>query len=334
MRLATRPEALRAAEHIGLERRFVAGRFSHRQSVSRSRTRTTSESTTHTTGRAEGEATTHTTGTTTGQMYSEAEVPRHEQPRPRARRAINGRSRDAGEGESPRRSSAPGSPASGKRGAPSRRGRRPGAAATRQVRRSGRGRPAAGGPGQVGRRRERRQAPRGPGQVRRRLAAPAATGGRSAASGGKPVIDIGEDQDLVHRPARRATRRPSPGRRTPRRPATRARTSRSRTDGASVGDEITFELVYDHRVQPETLMALPEDQMLAPHIVEAAASAGQAVTGDKRAGSRDREQDGRPRHRPVGRRHRRRSPRSARPAEIPRRSRLRAAPALTSDPGE
>jgi hypothetical protein len=49
----------------------------------------------------------------------------------------------------------------------------------------------------------------------------------------------------------------------------------------SVGDEITYELVYDHKVQPETLMALPEDQMLAPHIVEAAASAGKAVTGDK-----------------------------------------------------
>ena len=76
MRLATRPEALRAAEHIGLERKFVAGRFSHRQSVSRSRTKTSTESTTHTTGRAEGEATTHTTGTTTGQMYSEAQVPR------------------------------------------------------------------------------------------------------------------------------------------------------------------------------------------------------------------------------------------------------------------
>ena len=78
MRLATRPEALRAAEHIGLERKFVAARFSHRQSVSRSRTKTSTESTTHTTGRAEGESTTHTTGTTTGQMYSEAQVPRHE----------------------------------------------------------------------------------------------------------------------------------------------------------------------------------------------------------------------------------------------------------------
>ena len=62
MRLATRPEALRAAEHIGLARKFVAGRFSHRQSVSRSRTRTSTESTTHTSGRAEGEAVTHTTG--------------------------------------------------------------------------------------------------------------------------------------------------------------------------------------------------------------------------------------------------------------------------------
>ena len=58
-------------------------------------------------------------------------------------------------------------------------------------------------------------------------------------------------------------------------------TSRSRTDGVSVGDEISYELVYDHQVQPETLMALPEDQMLAPHVVEAAASAGEAVTGGK-----------------------------------------------------
>ena len=46
--------------------------------------------------------------------------------------------------------------------------------------------------------------------------------------------------------------------------------SLSRTDGSSVGDEITFELVYDHTVQPETLMALPEDQMLAPHVVAGA----------------------------------------------------------------
>ncbi len=79
MRLPTRAEALRAAEHIGMERRFVAGRFAHRQSVSRSRTRTTSESDTRTTGRTEGGATTRTTGTTTGEAYSEARVPRAQQ---------------------------------------------------------------------------------------------------------------------------------------------------------------------------------------------------------------------------------------------------------------
>jgi len=59
-------------------------------------------------------------------------------------------------------------------------------------------------------------------------------------------------------------------------------TAQSRTDGVSAGDEITYELVYDHKVQPETLMALQEDQMLAPHIVEAPASAGKAVTDSKK----------------------------------------------------
>ena len=53
--------------------------------------------------------------------------------------------------------------------------------------------------------------------------------------------------------------------------------SRSRTDGVSVGDEISYELVYDHRVQPETLMALPEDQLLAPHVTEAPARASDAI---------------------------------------------------------
>src|SRR5450756_1184417 len=78
MWLPTRPEALRAAEHIGLERRFVAGRFSHSHSLSRSRTKTTSESVTHSTGSTQGEAVTQTKGTTTGQAYSEAEVPHHD----------------------------------------------------------------------------------------------------------------------------------------------------------------------------------------------------------------------------------------------------------------
>ena len=55
----------------------------------------------------------------------------------------------------------------------------------------------------------------------------------------------------------------------------------------SVGDEIGYELVYDHRVHPETLMALPEDQMLAPHIVESAALPGVAGTAAVTAGGRD-----------------------------------------------
>ena len=59
-------------------------------------------------------------------------------------------------------------------------------------------------------------------------------------------------------------------------------TSQSRTDGVSVGDEIGYELVYDHKVHPETLMALPEDQMLAPHIVESAAVPGAAGAGGDR----------------------------------------------------
>ena len=56
--------------------------------------------------------------------------------------------------------------------------------------------------------------------------------------------------------------------------------SASRTDGVSVGDEVGYELVYDHKVHPETLMALPEDQMLAPHIVESPGTAA-AVTAAK-----------------------------------------------------
>ena len=54
--------------------------------------------------------------------------------------------------------------------------------------------------------------------------------------------------------------------------------SRSRTsDGASVGDEITFELVYDHRSSRRRSMALPEDRWLAPHVV-----AGAAATAESR----------------------------------------------------
>ena len=236
MRLATRPEALRAAEHIGLERRFVAGRFSHRQSVSRSKTRTTSDSVTHTTGRTEGEATTHTTGTTTGQSYSEAEVPRHEQqvhvhvedhrPRP-------GQSRDDRPGGDQRRDE-------------------PDHRVTAGVREpSGRA---------------------GAGQARAR-------DGRQDKGGGKPKTDIVKTKTWFT--AKHESDSNTKSWSTTEETSHTSSTSLSRTDGVSVGDEISYELVYDHQVQPETLMALPEDQMLAPNIVEAAPSAGQAVTGDK-----------------------------------------------------
>ena len=249
MRLATRPEALRAAEHIGLERRFVAGRFAHRHSVSRSRTRSTSDSVTHTSGRTEGEATTHTTGTTTGQAYSEAEVPRHEQQvhvhvedhrpppeRPREDRRHDGRDE-------------PGHRATASVREPSDR---QSASATRTGGGWGGSRGSRGSGGGSGKR---------------------------PAKSGKPQIDIVKTRTrfTAHHESEAKTKSWSTTEET----SHTATTSRSRTDGVSVGDEITYELVYDHKVHPETLMALPEDQMLVPNIVEAAASAGQPVSGDK-----------------------------------------------------
>ena len=210
LRLATRPEALRAAEHIGLERRFVAGRFARRHSVSQSKTRTTSDSVTHTTGRTEGEATTHTTGTTTGQSYSEAEVPRHDQqvhvhvedhrPQPGQSRARDGK--------------------------PEPRRRAGGGSGTRQA----------------------------------------------GTAGGKPKIDVVKTKTWFT--AKHESDSNTKSWSTTEETSHTSTTSRSRTDGVSVGEEVSYELVYDHQVQPETLMALPEDQMLAPNIVEAAASAG------------------------------------------------------------
>ena len=229
MRLATRPEALRAAEHIGLERRFVAGRFAHRHSVSRSRTRTTSDSVTRTTGRTEGESTTHTTGTTTGQAYAEAEVPRHDQqvhvhvedhrPQPGQSREPSGRE-NAGQARA-----------------------RDGKPEPRPRERGGNGKPQAG------------------------------------TAGGKPRTDIVKTKTWFT--ARHESDSNTKSWSTTEETSHTSTTSRSRTDGVSVGDEISYELVYDHQVQPETLMALPEDQMLAPNIVEAAASAARAVTGDR-----------------------------------------------------
>jgi hypothetical protein len=243
MRLATRPEALRAAEHIGLERRFVAGRFAHRHSVSRSKTRTTSDSVTHTTGRTEGESSTHTTGTTTGQSYSEAEVPRHEPQvhvhvedhRPR-----QGQSRD----DRPRGDQRRDEPAG----------------------RESAGQPRARGGGQdkaEPRPRERT------GSGQRQTSTP----------GGRPKTDIVKTKTRFT--ANHESDSKTKSWSTTEETSHTSTTAQSRTDGVSVGDEISYELVYDHQVQPEALMALPEDQMLAPNIVEAAASGGRAVTGDK-----------------------------------------------------
>ena len=285
MRLATRPEALRAAEHIGLERRFVAGRFSHARSVSRSRTRATSESFTHTSGRTEGEAHTHTTGTTTGQAYSEAEVPRHNQD-------VHVHVEDhRPQQESPRNGD-------GRRREPDLRGR----VAEREQADRG----SAGGGGRDARNDKndksvRESAEKGTGardaaDVRdaaaRRTSDPrprdragsngARSAGQRSAAGqgkknGKPQIDIVKTRTwfTAHHESDSKTKSWS----TTEENSHTITNSTSRTDGVRVGDEITYELVYDHKVQPETLMALPEDQMLAPQIVEAAAGPGQAVTG-------------------------------------------------------
>jgi uncharacterized membrane protein YgcG len=243
MRLATRPEALRAAEHIGLARKFVAGRFSHRQSVSRSRTRTSAESTTHTTGRAEGEAVTQTTGTTTGQSYSEAQVPRHDH-------HVHIHAGDSGAG-------------SGGSGAARDRAARERAAEADAD--SGRGDQARSGRGS-GDRRPESQGKSGGGWL---------TGGGSSGSSGarakKPTIDVVKTRTRFTAQHSSESKTQSVTN-TEETSHTRSE-SRSRTDGTSVGDEITFELVYDHQVQPETLMALPEDQMLAPHVVAGAPDA-------------------------------------------------------------
>jgi hypothetical protein len=251
MRLATRPEALRAAEHIGLERKFVAGRFSHRQSVSRSRTKTTTESTTHTTGRAEGEATTHTTGTTTGQMYSEAQVPRADN-HVHIHAGGNGNgSGDSGESKSREEFRA--------------RVARERAAAAGDNDRGSRGR--GGGANQD----------QSAGGNRRGAQSGSGGGGGwvvAGNGGGKPVIDTVKTRTWFNAEHTSDSKTQSVTN-TQETSHTRSE-SRSRTDGASVGDEITFELVYDHTVQPETLMALPEDQMLAPHVVAGAPAAAES----------------------------------------------------------
>lgn len=284
MRLATRPEALRAAEHIGLERQFVAGRFSHARSVSRSRTRTTSESVTHTSGRTEGEARTHTTGTTTGQAYSEAQVPRRDQQvhvhvedhRPQQdrggdRRREPGHQVRAGTRESPGRDAA--GPGGADRDARHDKSVRDSAEKGTGVREAGGVRDAA----------EKRTA-----DPRPRDRAGSGWGGSGSAGqrpagqakkNGKPQFDIVKTRTwfTAHHESDSATKSWS----TTQENSHTVTESTARTDGVSVGDEITYELVYDHKVQPETLMALPEDQMLVPHVVEAAPGEDKAVGASK-----------------------------------------------------
>ncbi len=277
MRLATRPEAVRAAEHIGLERRFVAGKFAHRRGVNRSRTRTTSESFTHTTGRTEGEAVTHTAGTTKGTAYSEREVPRQNQqvnvhvedhrreeprggsgssgsrqePEPRSRESSRPSSGDgagsAGRDKPESKSGSfwGGNSSSGSRSSGSRGGGNSGSGGGASSLWGGRG-GSAGGASRGG----------------------AVHVSSNSSSGGKPQVDIMRTNTRFSMQHESEAKTKSWS--TSEEDSHTQTTALSRTDGVSVGDEISYELVYDHKVQPETLMALPEDQMLAPHIVESA----------------------------------------------------------------
>jgi hypothetical protein len=297
MRLATRPEALRAAEHIGLERRFVAGRFSHSRSVSRSRTRTVSDSVSHTTGRTEGEATTHTTGTTTGQAYSEAEVPRHEQqvhvhvedhrPQPESRDPRrDGREEPDHRVTAGVRGSSGGRESSGGEGGGRGDGKQD--RSVRDAAEKGTGVREAAGVRDAAEKRTSDPRPRGGTGSGFGGSGSGGSGGRSRRPAGSQGKQSGKPQSDIVKTRTWFTAQHESDSKTKSWSNTEetshtSTTSRSRTDGVEVGDEITYELVYDHKVQPETLMALPEDQMLAPHIVEAAASAGQRVTQTRAA---------------------------------------------------
>ena len=258
MRLATRPEAIRAAEHIGLERRFVAGRFSHRHSLSRSRTRTVSESFTHTTGSTQGESVTHTTGTTKGEAYSEAEVPRRDQHvhlhvhNPRADQSDRSERSDRSD-----------------------RGGRPGPG---QGRGSDDGSDAGPGKGRKDDRPRRESRSRGRDKGRKEEK-DSRNNDRGRDGNGKPKVDIVKTRTTFSAQHESEAKTQS-WTKSEETSHTRS-TSQSRTDGVSVGDEISFELVYDHKVQPETLMALPEDQMLAPHITEQVTGSGAPLADSK-----------------------------------------------------
>jgi hypothetical protein len=244
MKLATRAEAVRAAEHIGLERKFVAGRLTQTRTISQSRTRTTGESFTHTTGSAQGEAITKSTGTTEGQSLSETVIKR------RGDRAHDhaGRSDDN----------------SNKRNVP------------------GDSRQARGASGHAG------GDDVGGGKARPERV-PAGDRGRpgKASSGGEGkhqpyVLDFMTSR-TKHKFTHQSEAKTESWTRTEESSHTQTQ-ELSKTEGTSVGDEVTYELTYDHKVAPETLMDLPEDQMLAPHVVEGAAIPGVTDNADLPAG--------------------------------------------------
>ncbi|MCW2931744.1 MAG: hypothetical protein JWM19_2706 [Actinomycetia bacterium] len=265
MRLATRTEALRAVEHIGMERSFVAGRFTRSRSVSQSRTTTRGESVTHTTGFAQGEAVTKTTGTTEGESLSETVIQRHND------RAHEGRDRQGQDRDD--------------------NSKRPPAGNGRNV--SGdppQARAAAGRPG--GRRdSELRDRDSSDEDMRGRVGAskngkarPERTPARGGSSGGggggkqKPYVFDFMTSRTKHKFTHQSEAKTESWTRTDETSRTRTRES-SKTDGTSVGDAITYELTYDHKVAPETLMDLPEDQMLAPQVAEGRSAEGKGVAG-------------------------------------------------------
>jgi hypothetical protein len=251
MKLATRAEALRAAEHIGLERKFVAGRFTQTRSVSQSRTRTTGESFTHTTGSTQGEAVTKTTGTTEGQSLSETVIQRHND------RAHDHATGGADQGDNSKKRNVPGDSRQARAGSGHAgsddvgggKALRDKDLSDRDASKDGRGRPE-----------------RVPGGDRARL------GKASPGKEGKHqpyVFDF-----MTSRTKYKFTHQSEAKTESWTRMEESSHTQTqefSKTEGTSIGDEVTYELTYDHKVAPETLMGLPEDQMLAPHVVEGVA---------------------------------------------------------------
>ena len=260
MRLATRAEAVRAAEHIGMERRFVAGRFTRSRSVSQSHTTTRGESVTHTTGHAQGEAVTKTTGTTEGESLSQTVIQRHND------RAHEGRDRQGQDRED--NSKRPAGQGRNISGDP----RRAQAAAGR----------AGGGQDSEPRNRDSSDE-----DVRGRVDAsrngktrPQRGPGSAGRPGGKqqPYVFDFMTSRTKHKFTHQSEATTESWTRTEETSHTRTR-EWSKTEGTSVGDAITYELTYDHKVVPETLMDLPEDQMLAPQVAEGRGAGGKIATG-------------------------------------------------------